>query len=321
MTESDSAAVSRSWDNYWQSAATSPAYAGPDASPPQLLAFWNDFFSGMKNRLTTLRLLDIASGNGAVIERLFAAFSDDSPDVTCLDISESALHGLQQRFPAAKTLQANAAQIPLESSSIDIITSQFGIEYAGTEAFDEVRRLLRTGGELAVLLHCEHGEIAVQCRRSREAVERMRSAQFIPRCADMFTSGFAMLQGGDKAAYESAGRALAPAIAAMEKIIAEFGQDTANGTLLRLYRDVRNIHGRMQHHDPADVLQWLENMQNEMDAYADRMSFMLDAALSENDFARLREDFRRDGFTERNAGPLIESGKTAAVAWQLLVRK
>ena len=69
--------------------------------------------------------------NRTVLDGLPAEF-------TCIDISESAISTLVDRFPEVSGVVADARAIPLESESYDVAASQFGIEYAGLEAIDEM---------------------------------------------------------------------------------------------------------------------------------------------------------------------------------------
>ena len=319
--DSERLPVIESWDSYWQGAQTSGAYTGGGSSHPLVTSFWTHFFVVGKDRNSTPRIIDIASGNGAVVDCANTAFEGQLPEFTCLDVSASAIRILEERFPGVQGIVADAASIPLDSASFDIVTSQFGVEYAGLEAVNEVTRLLAPGGELALLLHHRDGVIYEQCSASLDATRQMQTAGFIPKCIRMFETGFAALQGGDRAAYNAAGKQFAPAIKAMEAILAQHGADVADGTILRLYRDVRTIHGRMPHYEPGEVTGWLEKLNEETEAYAGRMASMLDVAIDDARFRQVCTELNEQGIEVLRAEPLASADDKPPLAWVLVAKK
>ncbi len=319
--EFDNPPVRDSWDTYWQGAEDSAAFTGGGSSHPLVLSFWDEYFGTLQARRDGLQIIDIASGNGAVVESALRSFGGVLPDFTCLDISDSAIRMLEERFAGVRGVTADAADIPLDSGGFDIATSQFGVEYAGPGALGEVARLLAPGGELAMLLHHRNGVIHRECSASLAAITDMQAAEFLPLCQAMFEAGFDALQGGDSAAYRDAGQAFAPAIRAMEGIISQYGGEVADGTVLRLYRDVRDIHGRMRHYEPADVTSWLDRMGDEIEAYAGRMSSMCEAALDEAQFEEACNSLAAQGFVMVRSGTLGQAAGEPPLAWALIARK
>jgi SAM-dependent methyltransferase len=284
------------------------------------MAFWREYFESIRGR-GPLKILDVASGSGAVVESAASVFGQGLPEFTCLDISTSAIQTLKRRFPAARCVVADVRSIPLASRGYDIVTSQFGTEYAGMGAFDELVRLLVDRGELAMLLHHRGGVIHRQCRTSLDAIRQMQTAGFIPHCIATFEAGFAALRGDDPEHYRRTGRRFTRAIKAMHKIIAQHGGNVADGAILRLYRDVRTIHERMPNYEPSDVLGWLRRMDAEINAYADRTRSMCDAALDELSFRKVCGRLIEAGFDVLRSEPLNEPGQVEAIAWSLVARK
>ena len=176
--------VIESWDTYWQGAQSSAAYTGGGISHPLILSFWKEYFRGVQGRSGKPKIIDIASGNGAVVECANSMFGEQLPEFAYLDVSASAIRILEIRFPGVHGVVADAAAIPLDSASYDIATSQFGIEYAGLEALDEVTRLIAPGGELALLLHHRDGIIYKQCDANSDAAGRCAVAQAWPAIVD-----------------------------------------------------------------------------------------------------------------------------------------
>jgi len=319
--ETEPLPVIESWDSYWQGAQTSGAYTGGGSSHPLVTSFWTHYFVFAKDRSVSPRVIDIASGDGAIVKCAHKVYEGQLPDFTCLDVSESAIRILEERFPGVRGIVADAASIPLASASFDIATSQFGVEYAGLDALDELTRLVRPGGELALLLHHSGGTIYEQCKASLDATRQMQAAEFIPRCIAMFEAGFSALKGGDRAEYSAAGKQFAPAIKATEAILAKYGGDVADGTILRLYRDVRTMHGRMRHYEESDVVGWLTRLQEETEAYAGRMASMLDVAIDDARFQQMCTGLSEQGFEILRAEPLASADSEPPLAWVLVAKK
>lgn len=317
MNEPSKPAGTRGWDTYWQGTQDADAYASRGASHPTITSFWRDTLSQILAPTSNARILDIATGSGAVVENLFRHSRDPHPDITCVDISEAAIDSVRRRYPEITGVVADALSMPLETSAYDLVTSQFGIEYAGLEALDEAARLIAPGGALAVLMHIRPGIIFDECRASLDAVRCVQKAKFIERSLTFFEAGFAAVRGGDRAPYEKAGLELNPAIAAMESIMSDLGQDVVGGTIEKLYSDVERIHSRIQHYEPEEVIEWLRAMAGELTAYAERMASMCEAAVDEKTFSDVTRRLEEQGLTIVQAAPLMPAGASLPVAWIL----
>jgi SAM-dependent methyltransferase len=279
-----------------------------------------DFFASARDASTAPRLLDVASGSGAVIECALEAFAGAALDAWSLDSSAAAIEGLRERFPAVTGLRCDAGSIPPEAGHFDLITSQFGIEYAGVGAIGGLPAALAPGGRIALLLHHGGGLIQAECAASLEAVKRVQSCRFVARARDMFDAGFAAVRGADRAPYDESAKRLAPAVQSLEDLMSELGQDVAAGTVARLYHDVARIHGRLPHYDPDEVLSWLERMEGELEAYGGRMASMLEAGLDAEEFERACASLTARGCILDTAGPFRASDRDEPFGWALIAR-
>lgn len=319
--KSDSSQLEQSWDTYWHGTGDAGAYSSGGVNHPAILAFWDGFFQIVKRDYAAPAIIDIASGNGAVVERALAAFGDEPVDITCLDVSDAAITNIQNRFPRVRGIVADARSIPLDSGGFDITVSQFGVEYAGPEAIDEAARLTAPGGQLALLLHNEQSSIHQECTASLDAILRLQESNFIPYSIDMLNAGFEACRGADRAAYENAATQLAPAVQALEAIMAQYGEHVAGDTIVRLHSDVDRIHRNIQRYEPLEVLDWLNRMDEELDAYAGRMSSMRDCAIDGEAFERICAGLRHRDYTIKRAEPLLAPDNGLPLAWVLAATK
>lgn len=318
---SDSSQLTKNWDAYWHGTGDIGAYSSGGVSHPAIKSFWTDFFAGVKQDLSAPVMLDIASGNGAIVESALQTFDSEEIDISCVDVSDSAIKNIQNRFADVHGVLADARDIPSKSERFDVVTSQFGVEYAGLEAIDEAVRLLAPGGRLALLLHNETGSIHQECATSLDAISRVQESAFVSFASEMFRSGFAAVRGADRAPYEAAARQFAPAIATLEDIMREHGTHVAGDTIVRLYNDVAGIHSDIQQYDPDEVLNWLGRMNDELETYSGRMSSMCDAAIDRETFERICSNLSDRHCTIQQAGPLSAPGEDLPLAWVLRATK
>jgi SAM-dependent methyltransferase len=319
--ESDPPQAANSWNTYWQGTGDVGAYSSDGLNHPAIVAFWDEFFQGVKQDYGRPRIIDIASGNGAVVKCALDAFGDQASDVTCLDVSDAAITNIRSRFPQVKGLVTDARNIPLDSGSFDVITSQFGVEYAGLGAIDEISRLLASGGRLAFLLHNQAGSIHLECVESLDAIVRLQESRFIPYTITMFDAGFKAVRGADREPYETAAKQLAPAILALEAIMTQYGQHVAGDAISRIYNEVAQIHEGIQHYEPGEILDWLNKMDGEFDAYAGRISSMIQSAIDNETFEKIVAGLRGQDYTIDRAEPLLIPGHDLPLAWVLIASR
>jgi len=315
----DSPTSTAHWEKYWQGAGEVSSYTHQGQSHVALSGFWQDFFQPLV--ASDPKIIDIASGTGAVLESAFQAFNGRLPAFDCLDTSASAIATLTRRFPGVQGHVADAAAIPLESTSFDVATSQFGVEYAGLPAIVEMTRLLKSGGRLALVMHHAGGIIHEECSANRDAVNAFLETGFPARALDMFRSGFAACRGADQAPFQQAASRLMATFPQVESILDHYGKHVAGDTILRLYNDIAAIGDRIQHYDENEVLAWMENMHSELDAYAGRADSMSRAALSQSGFSGIVDGLLRQGFVVQRSEPLTIPTHTRPLAWVLLAVK
>lgn len=312
---------SSSWDTYWQGAQSSAAYTSGETSHPLVLAFWKEYFATARKNNADLKVIDVASGNGAVVDSARNAFDGTLPDFTCLDVSASAIQMLEKQFPGVTGLTADAAHIPLDSYSFDLVTSQFGIEYAGVDAIFEAARLVSLGGELAFVLHSNPGVIHEECSTSLVAIDRLRRSRFLPLATRMFEAGFATLRGEDRKPYEIAGRKFRPAYRQIEQLLAKHGEGVASGMMLRLRDDISQMHERMPNYDREEVMTWLHRLDNELLGYRGRMTSMTKAAINQKSYHEICKKLSESGFSILGTEALRSPDASLQLAWTLVARR
>lgn len=94
-------------------------------------------------------VLDLACGTGDLCEQVLAR----GARVVGADFSREMLRGAVARGIEVDFANADAAQLPIASSSIDVVTCGFALRnfVSLPEVFDEIARVLKPGGRLAVI--------------------------------------------------------------------------------------------------------------------------------------------------------------------------
>jgi SAM-dependent methyltransferase len=311
----------QSWDTYWQGTGDVAAFNAGGVSHPAITEFWNELFVSYATRGQKIELLDLATGNGALLELATSILDADATTMTCVDYSAAAIDNVGLRFPLITGIVADALSLPMDSEQYDLVTSQFGVEYAGFDAINEAARMVAPGGSLALMLHTVDGVVHHECQESLTAIEKLQVANFVPLAIDFFRNGFAAVRGSDRRPYDEAGTLLAPAVQAAENILKEHGEGVAGDMISRLYADVAKIHSNLTKYDPDEVHDWLVTNDRELIGYAGRMNSMMNAALSADDFRVACEQLLAAGLTLVHSGPLTEKAQGKSLGWILVATR
>jgi ubiquinone/menaquinone biosynthesis C-methylase UbiE len=322
-TETSRAGVQH-WDAFWRARekAIGQEDAGARDRAPAL--YWESLFREALESNPRARIIDIACGNGAVTAIAIAAAQDAGAnvDVHCIDYSMSAVDELRKRFPEVEGVACDARAIPYNDGEFDMVVSQFGIEYAGPDAFLEAARLVAPGGTLTALAHLAEGAIYKECADNLAVAVALREARLMALARDAFTAGFALIAGKiTDPEFQEADKRLAPAVELAKQILRDKGPLAAGGLLANLYRDIGHMYTRMQNYVPAEIFAWFDGMSGELVSYEGRMASMTRSALDEQGAGKIAASVGSMGFTVEppDVLSLAESGQPAA--WILTARK
>lgn len=152
------------WSRYWARGAPHSCIGTyGDRYGGTIAAFWKDVFAGLP---AAARVLDVATGNGALPRLLLDSCSQ--PGVTCdaVDIATVQLPWLASAAPAERErvrLQGgvDACALPFADHAFDLAVSQYGLEYTDLErSVPELLRVLVPRGGIALVLHHAQGRPA-----------------------------------------------------------------------------------------------------------------------------------------------------------------
>lgn len=131
-------------------------------------AFWFSQFKSLGNGDV---ILDLATGNGAVATLAMEYSELAAKDFTVLasdaaEINEKLVNDSQVLIRYREKVKFYSStpceQLPFEDSSVDLICSQYGIEYSHLpESIPEICRVLRDGGKFAAILHNQESVVVI----------------------------------------------------------------------------------------------------------------------------------------------------------------
>ena len=155
---SESGRAREGWKKYWQEGRAASCVAENEATAREIDEHWMRLFAGLPDGS---RILDIATGNGAVLAYAARAAERAGKRYSLTGIDAAAIRPLRHlRNPPAGLEQARfmggvaAEEMPLEDASFDVVRSQYGLEHADLDrARPEIERVLAARGQLFWLAH------------------------------------------------------------------------------------------------------------------------------------------------------------------------
>ena len=115
----ESSSVSADWDTYWRGSSDGASFSSDGVDHPRVRQFWVDTFRALAGG-EKLRLVDVASGVGAVVEIARDVLGDDGFAATCVDTSSAAMESLAARMPDVETVVGDAADMPFPDDAFDL---------------------------------------------------------------------------------------------------------------------------------------------------------------------------------------------------------
>ncbi len=308
------------WDNFWRATAESAAYKRQSPLEQVLARFWTKLFIERVPVFARPRLLDLACGNGVVTQFMHDAIAHLGAvprSVHCLDISPAAIAAVTARFSSVVGTVSDAKHTPLEDRNFDIVASQFGLEYAGIEAFAEAGRLVAEPGILVLIVHLKDGAVYRENLSNQRAVTLVQQSHVLACFAAFADASFSVRRGhGGAERMQQADQRLALAVKELENVLNTYGLNIAGGALFALHSDLAHMYGRLHAYRPEELHTWINNNTAELRHYAGRMTSMLDAAMDAESIASAIDAIERCGLSVTRNEAIVIGAEPAA--WVLM---
>lgn len=294
------------WTLYWQSDRLDSADAVQSATDyAPIKAWWRELALQLDS---TAEVLDLATGNGTVPASLLDASA--GLKITAVDKAEiDPLRYLADPGPLTTVNfqgQVDICSMPFGDDSFDGVTSQFGIEYAPQpQAVMEAVRVLRSGGQLQFLLHCDDSEIVQPASQRRAEMNALLEGSGVLPTLRSFIKGSL----GD-AELEKVGQAHIDA-----------AEDRTKGITGQIYLGVEAAVEFVQQGKHRAAAELCETMFLRLGADRDRLLALEAAAMSQQNFDSLVAQLESVGIAAERADSLSANDGEFKIGWAYRGRK
>lgn len=295
------------WTEYWR---TGPIAACTEQFPQEvgreIGRHWEAAFAALPHRA---RILDIATGNGAVLAlarkvagptKTFTAIGVDKADI---DPARRAGPGPMRFFSVDFRGGVDAEALPFPDRTFDLVTSQFGIEYADfTAALEQACRVCR--GALRILVHARDSVVV------RQNAAQTEQALWLERDLAVFDAVRAYIRMPNA---ESTDR-LRHAAAELRARAAEIENPDM---LRRIGADFGRLLRIAPHYNRSEAEAMIDGMQKRVRDHAARMHALAVAARSKQDMQDAARLVRARAFADARVDAQRQRGSGRLVAWWL----
>lgn len=320
------------WDRYWAygnihsfSQVSGGNYQGAIAE------FWQARFDTLGSGS---RVLDIATGNGAIAllalevsDRRAADFDVLGVDLADIDppaqVKEQSLAAKLGRI--AFQGKVSAESLPVDSESVDMVCSQFGIEYSDlSRSIPELARVLKPSGSVAMIVH--HRD-SVLLRATRDELGQL---DFVLTDVKLYLRARNLLRAmaGTARGKAAAEGLRSPKIAkkrrsldeAMERIQQAARARPNPVMLVGPVRYIREILAAADRAGPGELLEWLDEALRRVTANQRRLLDMVSAARSDDDLQTMERLLVESGLSDVRMQAFHANGG-ATLGWSVEAHK
>ena len=309
------------WRRFWSNRArgSEHRYREP-AAAAAIGDHWQAYFDEALAGRDVVGLIDLACGEGEVLQYANAR-AEQMPNLRmqafCADIAHDAV-GLAAGAGRAEPVVTDCARLPFGDGAFTDAVSQYGLEYAGPDAFAEAGRIVGEGGQFHALVHCEHGAVAAACSDVARLLGGVLGAALFDRlsaCCKALAPGDGLAV--DPAAVEPAVDALREALQRVAEAVAAAADGPARVHIARLIGDCQRLVGRVTAYAPADIEAWIEGQRADVEAFHHRMTSMLRVAQSDADIREIAAVLGGQGLAVAPVAELAAPDGDAPLAWVL----
>lgn len=294
---------------YWEGGALNSCITGSEEQDARVFAdYWQVFAAALSHNA---RVLDLATGNGAVPQQLLST----RPDLKITGVDSANIrphdHVNVDHLLANAQFLANTdiTRLPFDDGGFDAVTSQFGLEYSNCQlSIPEAARMLAPGGRLLLLVHHTNSAILSSGRRTLGEIDLLMHP------GGVIDTLMAYVQGRASDDHlEQAGQSFLAEPTAKSRHV--------SGQILEGINRV--INDRPSHPDRAAALARV--MQQRLGAEQARLAQLQQAARSEQGMAEIGELLTISGLIAAAPAPITsgdgESLERVIIGWRVAAQK
>ena len=289
------------WERFWAGSVATQDLAAIQL--PALESLWATLLAGLSFEEPDLIAVELASGSGSVSKYLMKHPLLESATKVALDASLSAL--MQTQFDECP-VAGNLDRLPFADRSIQLLTSQFGVEYAGLASIESALECVAPNGYFIFVMHIKDGAISAECGSNLMAIERFLETGFIEAARTLLGSLW-----GNAPEVEQLDnvKRFKRAVRATEATLLQLPDGQGRDTSLQTYNAIADIVEEPRSFDPSVAGKWFLEAESELLSYCSRMRQMRSVALSRQGFSSLVDKAIAKGFHISEQGVLKNEGQ------------
>jgi ubiquinone/menaquinone biosynthesis C-methylase UbiE len=310
------------WAQFWEDEGSDAHVVNSEADAQALRAAWRPFLEGGLSSGGRCRILDVACGNAVVAEQAvsIAAEHGGAQQAICCDYSEAAVRAAVRRLDGASVsgIVADAARLPVPDQSLDIVVSQYGVEYAGATAFAELARVVAPGGAVQAIVHRVGGVIDRRCQDDEALLLATLDSGVFKSFMTLLKIRHKAAQAGlEPAAAKPASARFARSVERVETARDAAGLGAARSHVARLLTDLGRVAANPLAYRLDEMEQWVEGQRHALRGFANRMQSMSRAARDEGQVAILADFFREGGLSGVSVASFDPAHHRLSAGWIL----
>lgn len=325
--------TSEQWSRYWRhDSITTFARQFNTNYDGEFAEFWNAQFERLAE---SARIVDLATGNGAIalLAQQYAVTHGKQFSVCGLDyaaIEPATVLGQHAdlapliagiEFKSGVRMEVTG----LDAASVDLLTSQYGLEYAEPKAAAaEAWRLLAPDGRIALIMHHNESRVVelardglaqVQFCLQKEELDKRVTA--LVKIVGEATTAAERRELKNNPKAERLRQKLNASVARINQRAARY-QDP-EGFIGVMVPNFMNVFAAYKEAPLAAKLKYLRHVRAEFDGFRERMADLSGAALSSRQFEALVATFETVGFAVTQRGLMHYKGDL--MGWTLEIAK
>ncbi|GEM_PF-1746993 len=312
------------WTNYWKSNSTDSCRDGIKAELSELDNFWAETSAMIKENN---RILDLCTGKGDVIKQLIKYQSSEDKKVlghfTGVDLSDIDKTTVEDQFEKYKAnvdfrYGINISELPFEAGVFDLITSQFGVEYAlGGAVLKEVCRVMDQTGAARFAVHHKESALVTVAKEEIKHIDLLLAKDGYFDSVNTLIPIFSKLRNPANAKKinkdNNATRARERFNNESQKVVKQAENSSVPDLLQNSLRFSRHIFDLAKIKGRSVAKNEYSRYKNELNLSKERLLELITAAMDEADVKKLEEDMLTYGKQITKKEELKNDGKI--VAW------
>ena len=258
------------WERFWN--ATDAPQHEDAIRLPVLDPTWKSLLADLEFQRDDFLTIELACGSGSVSKHFKNKGQFTKATKIGFDASTNALKRLQH---GELPVSGNLERLPFARGSVDLLTSQFGIEYAGVSSIEAALDCVACSGYFIFVMHIADGSIFDECGKNLAAVDAFSSSGFVDAASALLS---ALWSQAPKPEQLLLLKRFQSALAMVEPQLVVLPDGQGRDTALQTYNAIADMVEAPDSYDEVSIGNWFQQTEAELRSYCARMQQMRDAA-------------------------------------------